>query len=121
VLGNLLTNACKYSPLHSMITVTARLEGDSIRTTVCDQGPGVPVADRARIFERFTRLGDHMRRTVGGAGLGLFIAKQLAEAMHGTITVSDAATGGACFTFTLPTASTAGAAQNTPDVAHAAT
>jgi len=104
VLGNLLTNACKYSPLHSMITVTAEIDGDCIRTTVCDQGPGVPVADRARIFERFTRLGDHMRRTVGGAGLGLFIARQLVEAMGGTIKVDDAPGGGAAFSFTLPRA-----------------
>jgi PAS domain S-box-containing protein len=107
ILGNLLTNACKYSPLGSTVTVAIDVEGDYVRTSVSDEGPGVAAGDRERIFERFTRLGDHMRRTVGGAGLGLFIAKQLAEAMHGTITVSDAATGGACFTFTLPTASTA--------------
>jgi signal transduction histidine kinase len=109
VLGNLIVNACKYSPLHTTVRVTLHREQvngrDMVRTTVNDEGPGVPLPDRERIFERFTRLGDHMRRTVGGAGLGLFIARQLVEAMGGTISVGDSPAGGAAFTFTLPVAS----------------
>jgi signal transduction histidine kinase len=122
ILGNLLANACKYSPLGSTITVTAcvvddhgadvggRGGGTAVHTTVSDEGPGIPAADRERIFERFTRLGDHMRRTVGGAGLGLFIARQLVETMGGQIAVGDAPSGGAAFTFTLPIAPEDGAA-----------
>jgi signal transduction histidine kinase len=106
ILGNLMSNACKYSPLNSTVTVSVRVDDDQIRTTVSDQGPGVPLADRSRIFERFTRLGDHMRRTVGGAGLGLFIARQLVDAMGGSIKVEDAPGGGAAFSFTLPISNT---------------
>ena len=101
VLSNLLSNALKYSdggPIH--IRVEAR--GERVVTTVVDRGPGVPAADRDRIFERFTRLGDHMTRKVGGAGLGLFIAKRLVEGMGGEISVTNAPDGGAAFTFTLP-------------------
>jgi signal transduction histidine kinase len=59
------------------------------------------------VFERFTRLGDHLTRTVGGAGLGLFIARRLVEGMGGTIAVGAGPTGGASFSFTLPAAARA--------------
>jgi PAS domain S-box-containing protein len=104
ILGNLLSNACKYSPTGTTVRVTAEVIDGMVRTTVADEGPGIARAHRERIFERFTRLGDHMRRTVGGAGLGLYIARQLVEAMGGRIWVDggDGAGGGAAFSFTLP-------------------
>ena len=107
VLANLLANAIKYSPPGTPIQVTLSRKGDKVLTTVCDRGPGIPVADRRRAFERFTRLGDHMTRAHGGVGLGLYIARRLVEAMGGEISVAAAPGGGAAFAFTLPTASAA--------------
>jgi PAS domain S-box-containing protein len=102
VLSNLVLNAIKYSPESAPVRVTVEEIDGVVRTTVFDGGPGVPAAERDRIFERFTRLGDHLTRRVGGAGLGLFIAKRLTEAMGGEISVDAAPEGGAAFSFTLP-------------------
>lgn len=102
ILSNLLTNAVKYSPAGSPVRVTIGARGPMILTTVADRGPGIPPADRERVFERFTRLGDHMTRAIGGVGLGLFIARRLVESMGGRIWVEDAPEGGAAFSFTVP-------------------
>lgn len=102
ILSNLVSNAIKYSPENLPVRVSVEEIDGVVRTTVYDAGPGVPPGDRDRIFERFTRLGDHLTRRVGGAGLGLFIAKRLVEAMGGEITVDAAPEGGAAFSFTLP-------------------
>jgi signal transduction histidine kinase len=56
-----------------------------VRFTVADEGPGVPVGERERIFEKFYRLDPGQQRGVGGTGLGLYIAKQLTERMSGRI------------------------------------
>ena len=67
------------------------------------EGPGVPVADRERIFERLVRLDDSRSRTDGGAGLGLAITRQVAEAHGGTVSAGESgAQTGACFTLRLP-------------------
>jgi PAS domain S-box-containing protein len=102
ILSNLINNAIKYSGETQPVRITVEEIDGQIRTTVFDHGPGVPPGDRDRIFERFTRLGDHLTRKVGGAGLGLFIAKRLAEGMGGDISVDDSPDGGAAFSFTLP-------------------
>jgi PAS domain S-box-containing protein len=102
VLTNLLSNAAKYSPVGSRITIRLEHTGEDVRTTVIDLGPGIDANHRDRIFERFTRLGDYRTRSSGGAGLGLFIAKRLVEGMGGTIAVDDGPDGGAAFSFTLP-------------------
>ena len=77
VLVNLLDNAARHAPAHSVITVTGERRGTNVVLSVADQGPGVPLADRETIFDRFTQLG-----TGGRAGLGLTIAKTFVEA-HG--------------------------------------
>jgi signal transduction histidine kinase len=102
VLTNLLGNAVKYTPEGEPVTVTVSADAGVVVTTVCDRGPGIAPAERDLVFERFTRLGHHLTRRVGGAGLGLFIARRLVEGMGGTISVDDAPGGGAAFTFTLP-------------------
>ena len=84
------------------VRVTVEVRGADVVTTVADRGPGIPLADRERVFERFTRLGDHLTRRVGGAGLGLFIARRLVEGMGGVISVDAAPEGGAAVTFSLP-------------------
>jgi PAS domain S-box-containing protein len=107
VLSNLIANAAKYSPPEEPITVTVELSRGVLVTTVSDRGPGIPETDRDRVFDRFTRLGSHLTRSVGGAGLGLFIARRLVEGMGGRIVVEDAPGGGAAFRFTLPMATAA--------------
>ncbi|GAC1683202.1 MAG: hypothetical protein PVS3B1_23820 [Ktedonobacteraceae bacterium] len=109
VLWNLLSNACKYSPRETIVTVGARREVDaSQRESVCiwvrDSGPGIPPDEIPHLFERFMRLKRDQGGTIRGMGLGLYICKQLVEAMDGRIWVeSSGVVGeGSCFYFTLP-------------------
>ena len=102
ILANLLSNALKYSPDGSPIEVKATLDSDRVVTTVEDEGPGVPPGDRERIFEKFTRLGDHLTRPQQGVGLGLYIARRSLDAMGGEIWCDERPGGGARFGFSLP-------------------
>jgi signal transduction histidine kinase len=72
--------------------------------TIADDGPGIPVQDRSRVFERFVRLDPTRTRSSGGSGLGLSIVEQIVRSHHGTVEVGDAAHGGAVFTLKLPLA-----------------
>ena len=99
VLNNLLTNALKFTPERGEIQVAAGVEGDYLVIGVADSGPGVPAADRKRIFEKFTQVQGTERR---GAGLGLAFCKMAVEAHGGTITVGESASGGALFEIVLP-------------------
>ncbi|MFD7228497.1 ATP-binding protein [Streptomyces sp. NPDC059881] len=104
VLGNLLDNAQRHAS--GEVSVTVRREGaERIVLAVADDGPGVPEAERERIFERFVRLDAARTRDAGGAGLGLAIARDVAHRHGGTLTVSGAPGGGALFELRLPTAS----------------
>jgi PAS domain S-box-containing protein len=101
----LLDNACLYSPADTPIEVELDQEGDEVRVRVVDHGPGIPRDQREAIFEQFHRLEDPLTMQTGGVGLGLFIARRLAEAMHGTLMVEDARNGrGATFVLQLPAA-----------------
>jgi two-component system sensor histidine kinase KdpD len=103
VFDNLLSNADRFAPADTPITVTAGHEEPGLVTVrVIDRGPGVPAEMRERIFERFFR-GDG-NGTVGGTGLGLAIVKGLVEAHAGTVAVEDGTRPGATFRFTLPEA-----------------
>jgi signal transduction histidine kinase len=86
--------------------VKARRAGALAVLAVEDNGPGVPEADRERIFERFTQLDSGATRQAGGVGLGLYIARQLAQAQGGELTVADPAppATGARFELRLPMA-----------------
>ncbi|CAM5407806.1 sensor histidine kinase [Streptomyces abikoensis] len=101
LLGNLLDNAER----HAARTVTVRLGHDPRRQLavlhVEDDGPGIPPADRLRVFERFTRLDDARTRATGGTGLGLAIAHHIATVHRGSLAVTDSPRG-ARFTTTLP-------------------
>jgi signal transduction histidine kinase len=99
-LGNITDNAAR----HADGTVTfslAEREGNAV-LTVGDDGPGIPVQDRDRVFERFTRLDDARGVTTGGAGLGLAIAREIVERHDGTVTVDPDHEGGARFVVTIP-------------------
>ncbi|MFJ9729625.1 ATP-binding protein [Streptomyces sp. NPDC101209] len=102
VLGNLLDNAQRHARSH--VGVELRAEGADVMLTVADDGHGVDEADRERIFERFVRLDEARTRDDGGAGLGLAIARDVAERHGGTLTVGAAAGGGAVFRLRLPRA-----------------
>src|SRR5207249_7146681 len=95
VLLNLLSNAMKFAPDGGRVRVELRVEGDDVVLSVEDNGPGVPVALREAIFERFRRGDDGAAKRFGGTGLGLAIAKELVERHGGRIEVGDACGGGA--------------------------
>lgn len=100
VIRNLVDNAARYA--RSTVTLSCRPALDGVVITIADDGPGIPVADRSRIFERFVRLDAARARTSGGTGLGLAIVAEVVRAHRGTVAVDDAAGGGAVFTVALP-------------------
>jgi len=100
VVRNLLDNAFRHAS--SKVAVSLREEGDDVVLDVSDDGPGIPVPDRGRVFERFVRLDDARARDDGGSGLGLAIVRKIVETSGGAVQVSDATLGGARFTVRLP-------------------
>jgi signal transduction histidine kinase len=110
ILGNLLDNAVKYSPPKLPVRVEARREGAAAVLAVEDRGPGIRPADRERAFERFTQLGPAHPGApqTSGLGLGLHIARQLARANGGELSLADSSGGrGARFELRLPLAEAA--------------
>lgn len=99
LLLNLLQNAIQHTPAGGSVTVTTEPAPDIIKLRVSDGGPGIPEADRSRIFDRFVRLDE--ARTGKGAGLGLPIAKWIAEAHGGTLVLEASGPGGSTFCATL--------------------
>lgn len=102
ILVIVLDNAIKYSPKKSKIVISSVSSGHALEIRVHDEGPGVPVAEQAKIFERFYRAdSSRSKETVAGYGLGLSLAKRLAEEMGGTISVLSDGKKGSTFTLTL--------------------
>ncbi|MBF4623260.1 HAMP domain-containing sensor histidine kinase [Clavibacter sp. VKM Ac-2872] len=102
ILDNLLQNAARYAASEVRVEAEAA-DAATVRITVADDGPGVPDADRERIFDRLVRLDDGRDRQHGGAGLGLSIARALARAQGGDLVCLPAVPGaGARFRLTLP-------------------
>ena len=102
VLRALVDNAVKFSPQGSSVRVATRAEALWATLVVSDNGPGIPAAELAHVFERFHR-GSEERATTSGAGLGLSIARELTEKMGGSIR-ADSSGRGACFSVRLPRA-----------------
>ena len=100
VLMNLLDNAIKYSPEGDEVEVRAYSEDGRIRVDVRDNGPGIAREDQRLIFEKFGRVTSG--HTTSGTGLGLFIARSIAEAHGGSLDVTSAPERGATFTLDLP-------------------
>jgi signal transduction histidine kinase len=100
MFSNLLGNALAYTPRGGAITVTLGRSDDGVLLQIADTGPGIAPADRERVFERFVRL--DAARTTGGAGLGLAIARWVAEAHGGGVQILSSGPGGSVFAATLP-------------------
>lgn len=98
----LLDNAIDHAPTGSAVEIAAERVGPSVRLAVSDAGPGIPASERERIFEPFARLDRGGRRGSGNAGLGLAIARRIADAHDGSIAASEGPAGGARFEVTLP-------------------
>ncbi len=99
IMVNLIGNAVRYSPDGGMVWIRTGREGDRAVVIVADQGRGIALEDQARIFEKFERVDPN---EPGGSGLGLYIARRLARAMGGDLTVDSAPGQGARFVLTLP-------------------
>ncbi len=101
VLGNLIENAVKYSPEGGEVRISATAGNGAVQISVRDSGPGIPRDQQARIFEKFGRA-DVEGGSKPGTGLGLFIARSIAEAHGGSLEVSSGFEPGATFTLALP-------------------
>ena len=104
-LGNLVSNAIKYSPYGSAVTIDAVSEQLFTWVTVRDQGPGIAPAERGRLFQEFGKLSTYPTGGESRTGLGLWIVKQLIESQDGVVRADFPAAGGSSFSIGLPTAS----------------
>jgi len=116
VLGNLLSNALKFTPARGRVRVAAFAAPDSVAFVVADTGPGIAPQHSGRVFEKFFRV--PQRSGPSGIGLGLAIAKEIVEAHGGRISFKNGAGGGAEFQFTIPCAPAVGGV-SVPQVADA--
>ena len=107
-VGNLVANAVAYSPAGAQVGIGVKRVKDAVEIAVTDHGPGIPVAEQERIFERFYRA-DHARsRRTGGTGLGLSIVKHAVDRHGGEVEVWSRPGRGSTFTIRLPLADPAG-------------
>jgi signal transduction histidine kinase len=103
LLTNLIQNALKFSPADTRVTLNIQPDGtESVTFSISDEGPGIPLAERARIFERFHQADAASTRRSEGAGLGLYIAKQIVDAMGGRIDLVSEEGRGSTFTVRIP-------------------
>lgn len=101
VVGNLVGNALKYSADTAQVTVRLRQQDQRVHLDVCDQGRGIPTDQLDKVFEKFHRVDDPMTMSTSGTGLGLFIARRLARAMDGDVSVASTLNVGSEFTLSL--------------------
>jgi signal transduction histidine kinase len=102
LFGNLLSNAIKYSPRGGKVRVRAAATDGQVEIEVQDEGIGISDGDAKRLFEPFSRLADPAAKGVKGTGLGLYIAKAIAEAQGGGISLTSRPGEGSTFRVTLP-------------------
>ncbi|GII23133.1 sensor histidine kinase [Planosporangium mesophilum] len=114
ILANLVANAVRFSPTGRPPVITVSEHGGRVEVRVIDRGPGIPVADRERVFRPFQRLGngDNGNRV----GLGLALSRGLAEVMGGDLTPATTPGGGLTMTLSLPVADLVGGAEPPPDL-----
>ena len=100
MVRNLVDNAIRHA--ETMVHLECSEDGHDAQIVIEDDGPGIPAAERERIFGRFVRLDQPRSRRGGGSGLGLSIASEIVAAHHGTITVGESTGGGSRFEVTIP-------------------
>jgi signal transduction histidine kinase len=101
IINNLMENAIKYTTA-GRVEVTVQGGANEVVTSVRDSGPGIPAGDLPHIFQKFYRADNSETRTVGGTGLGLFIARERAEAMDGSLSADSTFGRGSIFFLRLP-------------------
>ncbi|MEO7312094.1 MAG: ATP-binding protein [Chitinophagaceae bacterium] len=101
LVNNLIENALKYSPKNHPVMVEVKREKGKVLLQVKDQGPGIPVTEQEKIFDKFYRIGDERTRTSKGTGLGLYLCKKIMDDHRGSIQVSDNQPAGSIFTATF--------------------
>lgn len=104
VLQNIVNNAIRHTPRGGVVRITARRAGEMVVVSVCDTGEGIAPNDLPHVFDQFYRGDPARRRSTGGAGLGLAIARAIVEAHGGTIEIESAPGKGTCVRFALPRA-----------------
>lgn len=104
IFRNLIDNAIKYGGKEPKVEIACQMDGNEmVATQIADNGPGIPAAQRRRIFRRFVRLGNELERSQKGTGLGLFIVQTLVRRLKGKISVRDRSSGpGTLFLIELP-------------------
>jgi signal transduction histidine kinase len=102
ILDNIVDNACKFSPPGSPVTLSLDVDDADVTLRVVDTGRGIPSEDAHRVFERFERVEDPLHMTTSGAGLGLYIARALTQALGGEITIESALGVGTTVVVRLP-------------------
>lgn len=100
LLNNLIDNAIKYATTGSTISIHLTQENSQIKLQVLDEGVGVPISDKEKIFEKFYRVGAEYTRTTKGTGLGLYLCSRIAKFHNGKLEVSPNIPKGSIFTFT---------------------
>lgn len=101
-IDNLISNAIKYTPERGKITISSRATTASAYLEVVDSGIGIAKSDLPSLFQKFSRIHDPAHKTVGGSGLGLYLAKYIIDRHHGTISVRSRPGEGAQFRIKLP-------------------
>ena len=104
ILANLIDNALKYSPQESPVQIRVAAEGSGVTISVTDQGEGIPDEVQDRIFERFYQVDQSRTRAAGGAGLGLYICRQLAGVLRGRLWIERSDASGSTFSLWIPDA-----------------
>jgi K+-sensing histidine kinase KdpD len=99
LLQNLLDNANKYAPIETPIEVVLEKNDRQILLQVKDQGPGIPPAERERVFNKFYRMGNESTRSAKGTGLGLYLCKKIAEFHQSQLLISENQPQGTIFSF----------------------
>lgn len=102
VIGNLISNAVKYSPKGSTIVITTKKVGENVQVSVKDEGIGLKTRDQQNVFQRFYRVEDESTRGLSGLGIGLYLSAEIIRLHHGKIAVESEEGKGAEFYFLLP-------------------
>lgn len=102
VVSNLISNAIKYSPIGSPITVSCEVCEPQVKISVADQGIGIPEEDKSKLFDRFYRVNHKTTQHISGFGIGLYLCAEIVKHHQGEIWVESTMDQGSVFSFTLP-------------------